>query len=54
MGKTVYVESVKNADLKKMAKLIRIMGMLLQLKVYLFWPNKAFPLVKTKTFGMTS
>ena len=32
-----YVEGVKNADLKKMAKLIRIVGVLLQSKVYLFW-----------------
>jgi ABC-type lipoprotein export system ATPase subunit len=35
--KADYVEGVKNADLKKMAKLIRIVGVLLQSKVYLFW-----------------
>ena len=37
--KAVYVEGVKNADLKKMVKLIKIVGMLLQSKVYLFWQN---------------
>ena len=37
-GKTSdYVASVKNANLEKMAKLIKIVGMLLQTKVYLFW-----------------
>jgi len=35
-GKTDYVEGVKNADLK-MAKLIKIVGILIQSKVYLFW-----------------
>ena len=35
--KADYVEGVKNADLKKMVKLIRIVGVLLQSKVYLFW-----------------
>jgi len=37
-----YVEGVKNADLTKMAKLIRIVGVLLQSKVYLFWRNSGF------------
>lgn len=37
--KADYVEGVKNADLKKMAKLIKIVGMLLQSKVYLFWES---------------
>jgi GNAT superfamily N-acetyltransferase len=40
--KAEYVEGVKNADLKKMAKLIRIEGLLLQSKVYLFWRNSSF------------
>jgi ABC-type lipoprotein export system ATPase subunit/GNAT superfamily N-acetyltransferase len=35
--KADYVEGVRNADLKKMVKLIRIVGVLLQSKVYLFW-----------------
>ena len=40
-GKTSdYVESLKNADIPKMAKLIKIVGMLLQTKVYLFWANR--------------
>ena len=37
--KADYVEGVKNADLTKVAKLIKIVGMLLQSKVYLFWRN---------------
>lgn len=36
-------EGVKNADLTRMAKLIKIVGMPLQSKVYLFWRNPAFP-----------
>jgi hypothetical protein len=42
-GKTSdYVLSIKNADITKMAKLIKLVGMLLQTKVYLFWmmPNE--------------
>jgi GNAT superfamily N-acetyltransferase len=35
--KAEYVEGVKNADSMKMAKLIKIVGLLLQSKVYLFW-----------------
>ena len=39
-GKTSdYIESVKNADHAKMAKLIKLVGMLLQTKVYLFWES---------------
>ena len=39
-GKTSdYVLSIQNADLLKMAKLIKLVGMLLQMKVYLFWSN---------------
>jgi hypothetical protein len=37
-GKTSdYVACLENADLAKMAKLIKLVGMLLQTKVYLFW-----------------
>jgi len=32
-----YRAGVENADLEKLAKLIKICGMLLQTKVYLFW-----------------
>jgi len=42
-GKTSdYVVCLENADLAKMAKLIKLVGMLLQTKVYLFWkrPDK--------------
>jgi len=42
--KADYVEGVKTADLKKMAKLIKIVGVLLQSKVYLFWRNSDFQL----------
>jgi hypothetical protein len=35
--KADYVKGLKNADLTKMAKLIKIVGVLLQSKVYLFW-----------------
>ena len=37
--KAEYVEGMKDADLPKMAKLIRIVGLLLQSKVYLFWTD---------------
>ena len=37
-GKTSdYVLSIRNADCGKMAKLVKIVGMLMQTKVYLFW-----------------
>ncbi len=37
-GKTSdYIDSMKNADLAQIAKLIKLVGMLLQTKVYLFW-----------------
>ena len=35
-----YKTGVEKADLKKLAKLIKICGMLLQTKVYLFWKNQ--------------
>jgi len=39
-GKTPdYVASIKNANLEKMTKLIKLVGMLLQTKVYLFWSS---------------
>jgi len=34
-----FIESLRNADTLKMAKLIKLAGMLLQSKVYLFWSN---------------
>jgi hypothetical protein len=33
----VYAEGVRNASIEKMAKLIKLVGTLLQTKVYLFW-----------------
>ena len=40
-GKTSdYVGSLRNVDSVKMAKLIKIVGMLLQTKVYLFWAER--------------
>ena len=40
-GKTSdYVKCLENADLAKMAKLIKLVGMLLQTKVYLFWAKR--------------
>jgi hypothetical protein len=37
-GKTSdYVKSIQNADVSKIAKLVKLVGMLLQTKVYLFW-----------------
>jgi hypothetical protein len=37
-GKTSdYVRSIQNADFGKMAKLVKLVGMLLQTKIYLFW-----------------
>ena len=37
-GKTSdYVACIKNADTVKLAKLVKLVGMLLQTKVYLFW-----------------
>jgi len=38
--KADYVEGVENADLMRMAKLIRIVDLLLQSKVYLFWRDR--------------
>jgi hypothetical protein len=37
--KSDYVNGVKMADVSKMVKLIKIVGVLLQTKVYLFWRN---------------
>jgi hypothetical protein len=33
----VYAEDVRNASVERMAKLVRTVGMLLQMKVCLFW-----------------
>ena len=35
-----YVGGIKTAGFSKMAKLIKIVGVLLQTKVYLFWRNQ--------------
>jgi len=40
--KVDYVRGVRDADMLKMAKLIKIVGVLLQTKVYLFWRNPNF------------
>jgi len=37
--KADYVKAIKDADLPKVAKLIKIVGVLLQTKVYLFWKH---------------
>ncbi|MCW4044797.1 MAG: hypothetical protein NWE94_04695 [Candidatus Bathyarchaeota archaeon] len=48
-GKTSdYVRCIENADSLKMAKLIKLVGMLLQTKVYLFWNAHAKPLIEMK------
>jgi hypothetical protein len=37
-GKTSdYLNALENADLAKLAKVIKLVGMLMQTKVYLFW-----------------
>ena len=37
-GKTSdYIKCIENVDLSKIAKLVKLVGMLLQTKVYLFW-----------------
>jgi hypothetical protein len=39
-GKTSdYIKGIENADSEKLARLIKIVGMLLQTKVYLFWSS---------------
>ena len=38
-----YSETLKKADNQRIAKLIRIAGVLMQTKVYLFWKNTACP-----------
>jgi hypothetical protein len=38
----VYAEGVRNASMERMAKLIEIVGILLQTKVYLFWSRPLF------------
>jgi ABC-type transport system involved in cytochrome c biogenesis ATPase subunit len=49
---SLYVEALKKAPLEKMARLIKICGMLLQTKVYLFWPdNQAAPTHTTLPSG---
>jgi hypothetical protein len=36
-----YSEGVRNASVERMARLVKIVGMLLQTKVYLFWRKHA-------------
>jgi ABC-type lipoprotein export system ATPase subunit len=37
-GKTSdYIENIKNVNIEKLSKLIKLVGMLLQTKIYLFW-----------------
>ena len=36
----IYVAGVRGADLEKLARFVRIAGLLLQTKVYLFWRNE--------------
>jgi len=37
--KEVYAKEVMKASLERLARLIRVCGFLLQMKVYLFWEN---------------
>ena len=37
---TAFAEGVKNANIERIAKLVKIVGMLLQTKVYLFWNKR--------------
>ena len=34
---SAYVEGIRNASIERVARLIKITGMLLQIEVYLFW-----------------
>jgi hypothetical protein len=36
---SAYTKGIQEADLSKLAKLIRVVGMLLQTKAYLFWEH---------------
>jgi ABC-type ATPase with predicted acetyltransferase domain len=46
-----YVQGVKNADLPRMAKLIKVIGILLQVKAYLFWKR---PEVRSRLYQETN
>lgn len=37
--KADYVKGINSADLPKMAKLVKVVGIMLQIKAYLFWQN---------------
>ncbi len=37
---TDYQEGIRKADIPKLAKVVKVMGMLLQTKVYLFWSRR--------------
>jgi hypothetical protein len=42
IGKTFgYIAAFQNADIMKIAELVKLLGMLLQTKVYLFWSYDA-------------
>ena len=43
-----YREGIENADLDKLTKLVKIVGVLLQTKVYLFWENPDVQHKKTR------
>jgi hypothetical protein len=38
----VYQEGIRGASLEKLARLVKIVGMLLQTKVYLFWSKENY------------
>jgi hypothetical protein len=37
---TAFAEGMRNANMERMAKLVKIVGMFLQTKVYLFWSKR--------------
>jgi hypothetical protein len=39
-SKAQWASAIENADLEKLGDLIRVIGILLQTKVYLFWSKK--------------
>jgi len=41
-SKKAYVEAINGLDRSRLAKLIKVVGMLLQVKAYLFWQNPSF------------
>jgi hypothetical protein len=48
-GKTSdYTSTIRNVNSEKIAKLTKLVGMLLQTKAFLFWPTDWFPFLKWK------